>query len=156
MAAEVEVDRRQLLGTALRRRRLVMARAAKNSDWKTYLAAADSEAKLLGLNAPVQTEHHVLIGKVQDMSKGVVEVVQEFFADDPIQRGRFVEVLRARLASQLARRPDVPLVVDAANEPPAALEACSGTATQVVTSSDEAVASDASVSSVTAAAHVAP
>jgi len=118
MAAEADIDRRQLLGTALRRRRLVMARAAKDGDWKTYLAAADSEAKLLGLNAPVQSEHHVVLTKVQDMSRAVVEVVQQFFADDPAQRARFVEALRQRLNAQLAERTEkVALVIDAEPEP---------------------------------------
>ena len=113
MAAEAAVDRRQQIGAALRRRRLAMARAAKDGDWRTYLAAADSEAKLLGLNAPVQTEHHVLVDKVQDMSRAVVDVVKDFFAEDPVQRARFVEALRVRLNAQLAERPDrVPIVID--------------------------------------------
>lgn len=105
MAKDADVGRDQLLGTALRRRRLVMARAAKDADWRTYLAAADSEAKLLGLNAPIQTEHHVVLSKVQDMSRAVVDVVRDFFADDPAQQARFVQALRARLNAQLAARP---------------------------------------------------
>jgi len=119
MASEAQVGRDQLLGTALRRRRLVMARAAKDGDWRTYLAAADSEAKLLGLNAPAQTEHHVVLTKVQDMSKAVVEVVRDFFADDPAQRARFVQALRARLNAQLVERPEkLPLVIDAGEPAP--------------------------------------
>lgn len=64
MAAEAAVERKQIVGTALRRRRLVMARAAKDGNWKTYRQAADSEAMLLGLNAPIQSEHHVDLTKV--------------------------------------------------------------------------------------------
>ena len=123
MAAEADLDRRQLLGTALRRRRVAMARSAKDGDWKTYLQAADSEAKLLGLNAPLQAEHHVVLSKVQDMSRAVVDVVKEFFADDPVQRVRFVAALRARLNAQLAERPEkVAIVIDAEGEEVAPIE----------------------------------
>ncbi|MBL8841968.1 MAG: hypothetical protein JNL90_10640 [Planctomycetes bacterium] len=124
MAAEARVDREKLLGAALRRRRIAMARAMKDGDVRTYLAAADSEAKLLGLNAPVQTEHHVVLTKVQDMSRAVVEVVRDFFADDPVQRAKFVQALRARLNAQLAERPEkLPLVIEAGEPEPVADEA---------------------------------
>lgn len=114
MAAEADVDRKQLVGTAVRRRRLVMARAAKDGDWKTYLAAAESEAKLLGLNSPTQTEAHVVITKVQDMSKAVVETIADFYRGDPATWARFVKALRARLSAQIAKRPDaLPIVIDA-------------------------------------------
>jgi len=120
MTAEACVEREKLLGAALRRRRLIMARSAKEGDWRTALAAADSEAKLLGLNAPIQTEHHVLIDKVNDMSKAVVEVVRDFFADRPEERARFVMQLRQRLNAQLTQRPEkLAIVIDE----PAALEA---------------------------------
>ena len=83
LARGVEQDRHELLGLALRRRRMVMSRSAKKGDWRTYLAAADSEARLLGLEAPRQMEHHVLVEKAQDLSSAVIDVVREFFADDP-------------------------------------------------------------------------
>lgn len=137
MAQDAKVDRPQQLGTALRRRRLVMARAAKDGDWKTYLQAADSEAKLLGLNAPVQTEHRVVLTKVQDMSRAVVDVVKEFFADDPAQRAKFVQALRARLNAQLTARPEkLPLVIDAGCETDAPADAEAGAEPRV--KSDEA------------------
>jgi hypothetical protein len=124
MAAEVDVDRKQLLGTALRRRRLAMARSAKDGDWKTYLAAAESEARLLGLNAPVQTEHHVLIGKVADMSKAVVETIADFYGDDIETRRRFVQALQTRLNAQIARKPEpLALVIDGESEDVAQIEA---------------------------------
>lgn len=124
LAQEAETPRREVLGVALRRRRLVMARAAKNGDWKTYLQAADSEAKLLGLNAPVLSEHHVVLTKVQDMSRAVVDVVKDFFADDPAQRARFVAALRARLNAQFAERPEkVAVVIDGEGEEVAQLDA---------------------------------
>ena len=120
LSKEANASRADLLGVALRRRRLVMARAARAGDWKTYLLAADSESKLLGLNAPVLTEHHVLIDKVNGMSKAVVEVISDFFADEPAQRARFVAALRTRLNTQLAQRPDkLAIVVDG----PEAIEA---------------------------------
>ena len=124
MSKEAVIPRAELLGMALRRRRLAMARALKDGDVRTYLAAADSEARLLGLNAAVQTEHHVVLSKVQGMSKAVVEVVRDFFADDPAQRARFVQSLRARLNAQLAERPEkVAVVIDAESEEVAQLEA---------------------------------
>ena len=117
MTAEAHVDRARLLGTALRRRRLFMSRAVKEGDWKTALAAAESEARLLGLNAPIQTEAHVVVTKVQDMTRVVVEVVRDFFADRPDERARFVQALQTRLNAQIARRPEpLPLVIDAESE----------------------------------------
>ena len=104
LAAEVEEDRRQLLGVALRRRRIVMARAAKKGDWRTYLSAADSEARLLGLEAPRQLEHHVLVEKARDMSRVVVDVVKSFFAGDLMGQDRFVRALRERLSLALLQR----------------------------------------------------
>jgi hypothetical protein len=139
LSKEVAVPRDELLGLALKRRRLAMAKAAKDGDWKTYLQAADSEAKLLGLNAPVQTEHHVLIDKVQDMSRAVVDVVKDFFADDPAQRARFVEALRTRLNAQLTERPDkVPILIDAGE--PEQIEAGDDTS-QAVPTSNEGISS---------------
>jgi len=123
LAKEAAAPRDKLLGMALRRRRLAMARALKEGDLRSYIAAADSEAKLLGLNAPVQTEHHVLIDKVSSMSKAVVDVVNDFFQDDPAQRARFIEALRVRLNAQLAGRPEpIGIVVDAPSQEAAQLD----------------------------------
>jgi hypothetical protein len=124
LSKEVNVPREQLLGLALKRRRLAMARAAKDGDWRTYMAAADSEAKLLGLNAPVETHHHLVVTKIQDMTQAVVEVVKDFFADDPVQRARFIEALRLRLNAQLAEQAEpIGLVIDAESEEVAQIEA---------------------------------
>jgi hypothetical protein len=154
MAAEADVDRRQLVGTALRRRRLVMARAAKDGDWKTYLAAADSESKLLGLNAPVQTEHHVLIDKVQDMSKAMIDVVKDYFADDEIGRQRFVSMLRARVNAQLAARPDKSaIVIDVESEEVARI---AGGSDEPVEASDARLAPSADVAPTAAPSPDAP
>jgi uncharacterized protein YoaH (UPF0181 family) len=111
LSKDVNVPREELLGLALKRRRVVMARAAKDGDWKTVLAAAESEARLLGLNAPVQTEHHVVMAKVQDMSDVMLETVKEFFGDDVAGRGRFVTMLRARVNARLAVRPEKATIV---------------------------------------------
>jgi hypothetical protein len=131
----VNVPRVELLGLALKRRRLVMARTAKEGDWKTFQAAADSEAKLLGLNAPVQTEHHVVMSKVQDMSKVMIDVVRDFFVDDPSGQARFVTMLRARVNAQLAVRPEKATLV---------IEAEGGEAAPAVSGSDEPVEATAS------------
>ena len=101
LATEAEQDRSKLLGVALRRRRVVMSRAAKKGDWKTYLAAADSEARLMGLDAPKQTEHHVLVERAQDLSRAVVDVVRDHFIDNPVGRARFVRALQERLGAAI-------------------------------------------------------
>ncbi len=114
LAGEADQDRKKLLGVALRRRRVVLSRAAKKGDWKTYLAAADSEARLLGLDAPKQTEHHVLVERAQDLSKAVVDVVQDHFIDDPVGRARFVRALQDRLGAAITAKVDKrPLVIEA-------------------------------------------
>jgi uncharacterized protein YoaH (UPF0181 family) len=105
MTAEARVDREKLLGAALRRRRLIMARSAKEGDWKTVLAAADSESKLLGLNAPVETVNHLVVEKVGTISKAMVDVIKDFFADDLVGRDRFVAMMRARVNASLEQRP---------------------------------------------------
>ena len=114
LSAVAEDDRRKLLGVALRRRRIVMARSARAGDWPTYLRAAESEAKLLGLDAPKQTEHHVLVEKAQDLSAAVIEVVRDYFIDDAEGQNRFVFLLRERLGIALSARSSAsPLVLDA-------------------------------------------
>ena len=106
MAREAEVDRRQLVGLALKRRRIAAARALRDGDTRAYLAACDSEARLLGLDAPTKVQHDVIVEKIGDMSRVVVEVVRDFFADRPDERARFVGQLRQRLNAQLAQRQD--------------------------------------------------
>ena len=114
MAGETQVDRKKLLGLALKRRRMAMAKAAANGDWRTYLAACDSEARLLGLDAPKQTEHHVLVERAQDMSRAVVEVVRDHFLDDPAGRARFVKMLQDRLNTAIeAKAKSTPVVLEA-------------------------------------------
>jgi hypothetical protein len=113
MAAEAEVDRRQLVGLALKRRRIAAARALRDGDTRAYIAACDSEARLLGLDAPARMQHTVLVEKISDMSKTVIEVVKDYFADDPAGRDRFVGMLRTRLNAQLTARPEkLPVVID--------------------------------------------
>jgi len=113
MAAAAEADRRNLVGLALKRRRIAAARALRDGDTRTYLAACESESRLLGLDAPLRTQQTVLVEKVSDMSRVVVETVKDFFADRPDERARFVDALRTRLNAQLAQRPDkVALVIE--------------------------------------------
>ena len=64
-----------------------MSRARKRATG-SYLAAADSEARLMGLDAPKQTEHHVLVERAHDLSRAVVDVVRDYFIDDPVGRAR--------------------------------------------------------------------
>ena len=118
LSEEADDDRGKLLGLALRRRRMVMSRSAKKGDWRTYLAAADSEARLLGLEAPRQMEHHVLVEKAQDLSAAVVDVVREHFADDPEEQAKFVRALRARLGAAISRKAPTVVIVDAEIEEP--------------------------------------
>jgi hypothetical protein len=114
MTAASVVDRQKLVGMALRRRRLFMTRAVKEGDWKTALAAAESEAKLLGLNAPIQTEMNIVVTKIQDMTRVVVDVVREFFGDRTDECMRFIAALQAGLDAQLAARAaPPPLLIDA-------------------------------------------
>lgn len=114
MSAEARVDRQKLIGIALRRRRLFMTRAVKEGDWKTALAAADSEAKLLGLFAPILTETNIVVTKMRDMTRVIVGVVRDFFADRPDERARFIAALQSGLNAQLlARVAPPPLVIDA-------------------------------------------
>jgi hypothetical protein len=124
MAADAEVDRRQLIGLALKRRRIAAARALRDGDTRAYLAACDSEARLLGLDAPARTQHTVLVDQVQGMSRAVVETIADFYRDDPATRTRFVQALQTRLNAQIARRPEpLPLVIDAEIEEVAQLAA---------------------------------
>jgi hypothetical protein len=117
MARDAEVDRRELVGLALKRRRIAAARALRDGDTRAYLAACDSESRLLGLDAPARTQHTVLVEQVAGMSKVMTDVVKEYFADDPSGRERFVSMLRARVNAQLAARPEKPtLVIDAGSE----------------------------------------
>jgi hypothetical protein len=114
MAAAAEVDRRQLIGLALKRRRIAAARALRDGDTRAYLAACDSESRLLGLDMPARVQHDVLFEKVGDMSRAVVDVVKDFFADRPDERTRFINALRTRLNAQVARPLTKPtLVIDA-------------------------------------------
>jgi len=114
LAAEVDVDRKRLAGSALRTRRLILAQALKRGDFRLALAASDAIGRLLGLDAPTKVQHDVIVEKVGDMSRAVVDVVRDFFSDRPDERARFVEALRTRLNAQLAQRPDkVALVIDA-------------------------------------------
>jgi hypothetical protein len=58
----------------------------------------------------------VIVEKIGDMSRAVVEVVRDFFTDLG-DRARFVEALRKRLNAQLAARPDkVALVIEAGDD----------------------------------------
>jgi hypothetical protein len=106
MAAAAEVDRRQLVGLALKRRRMAAARALRDGDTRTFLAACDSESRLLGLDAPARTQHVVMLEHAQSLSRSVVETIADFYRDDPAQRARFVAALRTRLNAQLAQRPE--------------------------------------------------
>ena len=115
IAKDVHEDRDKLLGLALRRRRIVMARSAKLGDWRTFLQAADSEARLLGLDAPRQSEHHVVLSKVNDVTKVMVDVIRDHFADDPEGQARFVNALQERLSVTIAARSDKkPVVIEVA------------------------------------------
>jgi len=130
LAAEADVDRKRLVGSALRTRRLILAQAMKRGDFRLALAAADAISRLLGLDQPTKVQHDVIVEKIGDMSRAVVEVVLDFFADRPDERARFVEALRQRLNAQLAQRPErLALVIDG----PDALEAGDG---EVVEASD--------------------
>jgi hypothetical protein len=116
LAADADVDRKRLVGSALRTRRLILAQAMKRGDFRLALAAADAISRLLGLDAPTKVQHDVIVEKIGDMSRAVVEVVRDFFTDLG-DRARFVEALRRRLNAQLAARPDrVALVIEAGNE----------------------------------------
>ena len=95
------MDRDKLLGLALRRRRLVMSKSASSGDWKTYLAAADSEARLLGLEAPRQTEQRVIIERTGEMARLVAETIRDELDHDPALRQRFIESLQSRISSAL-------------------------------------------------------
>jgi len=105
MAAEAEVDRRQLVGLALKRRRIAAARALRDGDTRAYIAACDSEARLLGLDAPARMQHTVLVEKISDMSKAMVDVIKDFFADDLVGRDRFVAMMRTRVNASFEQRP---------------------------------------------------
>lgn len=114
MAAAAEVDRRQLVGLALKQRRIAAKTALRDGDIRTYLAACESSARLLGLDAPQKTQHTVLIDQARGLSAAVVDVVKDYFQDDPTGRERFVGMLRARLNAQLSARPDkLEVVIDA-------------------------------------------
>lgn len=117
MAAAAEVDRRQLVGLALKQRRIAAKSALRDGDIRAYLAACESQSRLLGLDAPQITQHTVLINQARGLSAAVIDVVKEFFVDDHKGRERFSEMLRSRLNSQLAQRPDkVALVIEAGDE----------------------------------------
>ena len=117
LAGEAEQDRRNLLGVALRRRRIAMSRAAKNGDWKTYLAACDSEARLLGLEKPRQTEHRVLIERTGEMARLIAETVRDELSHDPALRQRFIRALQERIGRALSTKPQALALVIDAEEP---------------------------------------
>ena len=117
LAGEAEQDRRSLLGVALRRRRVVMTRSAKGGDWRTYLAAADSEARLLGLDAPKQTEHRVLIERTGEMARLVAETVRDELSHDPALRQRFIRALQDRIGRALSTNPQAATLVLDTEEP---------------------------------------
>jgi len=128
LSTDVAGDRQRILGLALKRRRLAMARAAKNGDWKTYLQAADSEARLLGLDAPRQTEHLVVSQRLQDAMKVVVEVIQDQFIDEPERQSRFIRALQDRISRALAQKstPRLALVEAEVVDPAGELERSEG------------------------------
>jgi hypothetical protein len=117
MASAAEVDRRHLVGLALKQRRIAAKTALRDGDIRAYLAACESQSRLLGLDAPQRTQHTVLIDQARGLSAAVIFVVKDYFADDPVGRERFSGMLRARLNAQLSQRPDkVALVIDAGDE----------------------------------------
>jgi hypothetical protein len=117
MAKAAEVDRRQLVGVALKRRRIAAARALRDGDTRAYLAAADSESRLLGLDAPARLQHTVLVEQIAGATKAMTESVREFFENDPAGRQKFVSILRARVNAELATRPEkIALVIDVSGE----------------------------------------
>jgi len=135
MARDAEVDRRELVGLALKRRRIAAARALRDGDTRAYLAACDSEARLLGLDAPARVQHDILVEKVGGVSRAVVETIADFYRDDPRSRAAFVEALRKRLNAEIQQPTRKPaLVIDVVSEE----------AAQIASGSDEPVeASDA-------------
>ena len=94
-ASEVPENVAEIRGLALRRRRIVLARAARENDWKTYLQAAVSEAKLLGLDQVIDRQW---IGKrFSDLLRLVITMVREFAREGEAPLDDIEEVLRYKL-----------------------------------------------------------
>jgi len=136
MAAEAEVDRRQLVGLALKRRRIAAARALRDGDTRAYIAACDSEARLLGLDAPARMQHTMLVEKISDMSKAMVDVIKDFFADDLVGRDRFVAMMRTRVNASFEQRPK-PVTIESGVDDGEATQADVGIDENVVDASIE-------------------
>lgn len=145
MAKDAEVDRRLLVGSALRTRRLILARAMKNSDFKLALACADSISRLAGLDMPSRTELSVVTEQVADVTAAMTETIREYFTDD-VERTRFVQILRSRVNSTLQRRknPKLAIEVDPAPLPPEAIEAGDGEAVEASDGRADAPTADVS------------
>ena len=118
LSAEADVDRRQLVGSALRTRRLILSRAMKDGDWRLALASADSISRLAALDAPSRSQLVVMVEQVQSMSDVVVSTLKDTLADNPALLARVVGALRDRLNSQLtARVQKAPIVVNVEGNP---------------------------------------
>ena len=113
-----KADRDRQVSLALQRRRLVMMRAARSGAWGVYLAAAESEARLLGLNE--QTPIERLTEVIRNIAFDLADILRAVLPD-PGQRRLILDQLRDRANERVrdvAKRQ--PLVLPAATSERAA------------------------------------